>query len=259
MITWFLGPALIIWCIYARSKPDGKVEGYPLGMPRGTIRGLIAIFIVSFPFGYVLTGQQIPGLITNALFLIVAFYFEARKGGDDDINQIVKEVIHPEKVLAEKDEKKPLDLPKYSVRITLITMLALIIILNSLGPHVAFETTNTLIDLFLIISLFIIGSLIRGFGSSRHKKRIHAQISQMQGLDNKSKFEIIQELADRPKSWWKQKGDSLFSIITLIAVILALILFTIDFAMVLLELPFYTLGLKDALLMLVSVYYGLRS
>jgi len=258
MITWFFCIILISWCIYKRAQPDGKVEGKPLGMPRGTVRALITILIVAFPFSYLMTGEPIPSLIINSLFLLVAFYFEARKGTQDKIKQIISEVKSPEAAqLKSKAELKPLYLPKYTVRIILITMLALIVIINTLGPNIPFESTNTLVDLFLIISAFIIGSFFRAFGNSRQSKKIHGQVM---GLDYRSltKYEILEEILGQKPSWWKEKGENLLSFITLAAIIAALLFYSLNLDYVLLTLPFYELSLREALLLFVSVYYGLR-
>ncbi len=67
------------WVLINRFSEGGKVEGHPLGMPRGTVRALNTIMIVAFPFGYLLTGDAIPSLIVNVIFVVVAFYFEARR------------------------------------------------------------------------------------------------------------------------------------------------------------------------------------
>ncbi|MFX0141121.1 MAG: hypothetical protein ACFFDN_46210, partial [Candidatus Hodarchaeota archaeon] len=80
MISWILFGIFSIWIIINRFREGGKVEGYPLSMPRGTVRALIAITIVAFPFGYIISGvEKIPPLIVNIIFVVVAFYFEARR------------------------------------------------------------------------------------------------------------------------------------------------------------------------------------
>ena len=96
MITWILGILILIWCIIKRAREGGKVEGYPFGMPRGTVRALITLMVVAFPFNYILLSTIIPVEISNALFILAAFYFEARKGGPDRLN-LIKEVKNPEK------------------------------------------------------------------------------------------------------------------------------------------------------------------
>ncbi|MHA1497440.1 MAG: hypothetical protein ACTSRT_07805 [Promethearchaeota archaeon] len=87
MITWILGILILIWCIVKRVREGGKIEGYPLGMPRGTVRALITLMVVAFPFNYLLISSTIPVEISNALFILVAFYFEARKSGKKKWNR----------------------------------------------------------------------------------------------------------------------------------------------------------------------------
>ena len=123
MISWFICGILLIWCIVHRIGVGDKIEGPPLGMPRGTVRALITILIVSFPFTYLLSGQQIPGLIINAIFIVVAFYFEARRGTRDKLN-VIEDIKYPEEAEKKHDiDKEPLYLPKFSVRIILILSL----------------------------------------------------------------------------------------------------------------------------------------
>ena len=88
MITWILGIALIIFVLIKRFGKDGRVEGYPLGMPRGTVRAIITLMVVSFPFTYIIANSQIPSEIVNTIFILVAFYFEARKGEDNRLKII---------------------------------------------------------------------------------------------------------------------------------------------------------------------------
>lgn len=54
MITWILGGIILFWILLNRFSQDGKIKGQPLGMPRGTVRALITIMIVAFPFGYLM-------------------------------------------------------------------------------------------------------------------------------------------------------------------------------------------------------------
>lgn len=259
MITWILGIILIVFCIFKRFGKDGKVERQPLGMPRGTVRGLITLLIVSFPFTYLLNGQEIPGLITNAIFILVAFYFQSRKSGKDRLKRIINEMKNPEKIEEkEKLEKKPLYLPKFTVRFLLIVMLALIIIINTLGPNVAFETTNTLFDLLIIICLFIVGAFFRGILVSGERKKVVNQIKNMQDYENLSKYEILIRLIEQKPSWLKQKGKNFLSILILAAVITALLCYTINWDYTILFLSYYEFSLRATLLLLINVYYGFR-
>jgi hypothetical protein len=259
MISWILAVIIIVWCLVHRFGMEGKVEGEPFGMPAGTVRALITIMIVAFPFSYLIINEEIPSLITNAIFILVAFYFQARKGGTEKLKRIVKEVKYPE--LFEKEEKKrkyPIYLPKYSVRIILISMLALILIINSLGPQISFVATDTLLDLFLIISLFVIGALFGAIGDNIERRNIKEQIREMENYQSLSKYEIIEKLAQQKPSWWKQKRRSFLSLAVLTAVIMSLICYTIEWDYMLLILPFYEFSLRETLLLLINVYYGYR-
>lgn len=258
MINWFLCGILLIWVIINRFGEGGKIEGYPLGMPRGTVRALITILIVAFPFTYLLSGQGVPGLIINAIFIVVAFYFEARRGSKDQLN-VIREIKYPQETKA-KDEidKEPLYLPKYSVRIILVSMLVLILIINNFGPKVPFEITNTLLDLLVIVVLFIIGTIFRAIKNSKQKKRLTSQITSIDNYKSLSEFEILTNIEDKVKSWWDIKGKNILSIITFIAVAISLICYTIEWDFMVTILPIYEFSLRETLLLLISVYYGFR-
>ena len=124
-------------------------------MPRGTVRALITIMIVSFPLGYLITQETIPPLIVNAIFIVVAFYFEARRSSHEKLKQIVNEVKNSEQVSINLiDSKKPLYLPKYTVRFSLVVILVLIQVMIVIQPSIIFETTNSLADILLIVGFF---------------------------------------------------------------------------------------------------------
>ena len=96
MIPWIILLGLLIWVIFRRTRLDGKIEGQPLGMPRGTVRAIITITIVSIPLHFILLGLTIPGIIVSALFIVVAFYFEARKPSEDRMKRIIREIRKPD-------------------------------------------------------------------------------------------------------------------------------------------------------------------
>jgi hypothetical protein len=257
MITWILGSILIIWCVYNRFAKDGYVEGYPLGMPKGSVRALIAILIVAFPFSYLIEGQEIPSAISSAIFILVAFYFETRKAKKELLVELIDDVRYPNK----PKEKMiyPLYLPKYSVRITLVTMLVLILIINAYGPMVPFETTNTLIDILLIIIFFILGSIFKRIGNIRENKRnkrlINLKLAEDASISNEG---IIEYVFSQEKSKIKRKGKNCLSVITLIAIIIALVLYTIDIDYELLTLLIFAFTLRTTLFLFINIYYGFR-
>ena len=259
MITWILGGILAIWLVLRRFGKDGKIEGEPLGMPRGTVRALITILIISFPFSYIFTGQEIPGLITNAIFIVVAFYFEARRGCKDKL-ELIEEVKYPnETKAAAQEQKKPLYLPKYSVRIIIISILTILIIINAIGPNkIPFEATNTFVDILLIIFLFFIGSILRLIKNSKEKKRIANQIKSIDNYMSLSEEKILDNLEEREPSWWGEKGKDFLSLLILGLVVVALLCYTIKWDFIIPVLPFYDFSLRETLLLLISVYYGFR-
>ena len=259
MITWILGIILIIWVIIKRCGKEGKIKGEPLGMPRGTIRALNTLLIVTIPFNYLLLGEEIPGMITNAIFILMAFYFQTRKSGKEKLKRIVKYVKNPE--LLDKEEeppKHPLYLPKFTVRISLVVILSAIIVINYLGPNVSFETTNTLLDILIIISSYIVGAFFRNISVSREKKRLKKQIEEIENYKNLSKYEIIEKLIDQEPTWLKQKSRNFLSLITLTTVITSLLLFTFKLDYTFQILMLFTVSLREALLLVINVYYGFR-
>ncbi|MFX1275933.1 MAG: hypothetical protein ACFFAT_12880 [Promethearchaeota archaeon] len=258
MISWFLCGILLIWCVINRFGEGGKIEGHPLGMPRGTVRALITILIVAFPFTYLLSGQTVPGLIINAIFVVVAFYFETRRGSKDKLH-VIRDIKYPEETKTRDEiDKEPLYLPKYSVRIMLVSMLVLILIINTFGPKVPFEITNTLYDILIIVVLFIIGTIFRAIKNSREKKRLTGQITSIDNYKSLSEFEILINIEKQVKSWWELKGKNILSIITFIAVVISLICYTIGTDLIVAILPIYEFSLRETLLLLISVYYGFR-
>jgi len=114
-----------------------KVENVTLGIPTGSVRSFIAITLISFPFYFLLKEipSYIPSAITSLIFVIVTYYFEMRSEG-------YWELIQKLKNLQEKNPQKnyhPLYLPKYTVRITLVSLLISMFLYNASGPQVSIE------------------------------------------------------------------------------------------------------------------------
>jgi len=257
MISFILLAIFGIWVLINRFSQGGKVEGHPLGMPRGTIRGLSTILLVAFPFGYLLSGEAIPSLIVNVIFVVVAFYFEARRSQHEKIKQIVDEMKRPDLLIQDsRKEKMPLYLPKYSVRFLLVFMLTMTLIVYYLGPQVPFEVTNTIFDLLIIIILFIIGASFRSIANSREKKRMKNRIANMDA--SLSEAEIIEKLMLEETGWWKRKGRNILSVIMFIIVVTALICFSFKWDLTIFDVPDYSLTLVGFLLLFINVYYGFR-
>jgi len=260
MITWILGIALIIFVLIKRFGKDGRVEGYPLGMPRGTVRAIITLMVVSFPFNYIpplnfmLNETQIPSEIVNTIFILVAFYFEARKGEDNRLKTIEK-IKNPEKVLEEKRKtKKPLYLPKYTVRLSLMLFLIVFYLIDIFIQHISLELTNTLIDILVIAILYFIGNFFRATGQISSRKKLKEQIEEIPSYQELSKYDILEKLDEQKRGSFNNIGKNLFSIIVFIAVAVALFFYTfgIDFTLI------FNMSLRRALLLLINLYYGFR-
>ena len=259
MISWILLAIFGTWVLINRFSEGGKIEGEPLGMPRGTVRALMTIMLVSFPFWNIIIGVQIPPLIVNIIFIVVAFYFEARRGEHEKLKDIIDEIKTSDLYIGERiKEKKPLYLPKYSVRFLLVVMLILIQIFIYIRPGFSFQVTNTLTDLLLIIGLFIIGAAFRSVLKSRERKKTKEKIANMDA--NLSDVQIIEKLMLEKPSWWKRTGKNILSIIMLIIVNIALLCYRFNWDYIILEIPtlYYNLTVVGLLLLLVNVYYGFR-
>jgi hypothetical protein len=257
MISFILFGIFVIWILINRFSEGGKVEAYPLGLPRGTVRALMAIMLVAFPFWNIIRGVEIPPLIVNIIFIVVAFYFEARRSEHERLKQIVNEIKTPDTVFEDlRKEKKPLYLPKYSVRFLLLVMLIIVQIMIIYQSGFVFQVTNTLTDLLLIIILFIIGATFRSILKAREKKKIREEVANMDS--SLSDIQIIEKLMLREPSFWKRVGKNVLSIIMLIIVFISLLCYTYDWDYTLFTIPSYELTLVGALLLLVNVYYGFR-
>lgn len=254
MITWIIGTILLAFVLFKRFTKDGRVEGYPLGMPRGTIRAIITIMIVLFPFKYIIENTQIPSDIVTAIFLLVAFYYEARKSGDNRL-KFIAEIINPEKAVEEKKKDiKPLYLPKYTVRISLLVILLVYYIIDLLFQNISLELTNTLIDILVIAILYFIGTFFRKIVNLWSKKKLKEQIEAIPNYKELSKYDILEKLDKKRRGKVSNVSKSIFSIIVFLAVTTALLFFTaeIDFTLIL------NISLRRALLLLINLYYGFR-
>ncbi len=258
LISFIIFGTLLTWCLIFRYRENGKVEGEPLGMPRGTVRALITLLLVAFPFGYLISGEDIPGIVINIIFVAVAFYFEARRSEREKLITIVNEIKRTDLVKVErKKEKKPLYLPKFSVRILMTIMIISFLTINWYGGNlITFVNTNTLVDLMIIIAIFFAGTVFRSIFKARERRRIQEEIANMDA--SFSEAQIIEKLMLRP-NWWNRTGKNILSIIMLIIVIVALICYSynVDYTLVILvgENPITVVGI---LLLLVNAYYGFR-
>jgi len=261
MISWIVGGIIVIWCLFMRFVKKEKVLGYPLGMPKGTVRALITLLVVLFPFRYLIANQNIPPYITNGVYILVAFYFQGRKSTGTRLLQVEKQIdsfLKP-KETAEK-ERAPLYLPRYTVRTFLLIILVIITIVHFYRPGVTFVATDTIIELLIIVIFYLIGSFFGKIESIRENKRIKEQIEAIENVTNLSKYIIMGKIMEEKPKLWKQMGRNFFSLVSLAAIVTSLIMYTIDQGTFVI-FPWFGLDLtiRAVLLLLINVYFGFRT
>ncbi len=88
----------------------------PLGLPRGSVRALLTLLIVSVVIVELARGHEVELLWTETLMIALAHYFTSRR-----FIRLSPELIHR---LTEEGqieaESRPLFLPRYSIRVILI-------------------------------------------------------------------------------------------------------------------------------------------
>lgn len=254
MITWILGAFLLVFVLYKRFSKDGRIEGYPLGMPRGTVRAIITLMIVLFPFTYIIWDTEIKSEIVYTVFILVAFYFEARKGEDNRL-KIIAEIKDPEKMAEEKRRVvRPLYLPKYTVRISLLVILVIYYIIDLFIRDISLELTNTLVDILVIAILYFIGTFFRAISKIWSKKKLKEKIEAIANYKELSKYDILEILNKSKRGGASNVLKSIFSILVFIAITIALVMFTAQ-----IDIPLiFNLSLRRALLLIINLYYGFR-
>lgn len=259
-VTIVLAVVLTVFLLVKRGKKKNKVEGAPLGLPVGSLRALMAIMVVSFPFGYLILAYQgssitIPSVVLSTIFVVVAFYFEKRTD-PVKVEDIVEEICEQREEECEKESEKdfhPLYLPKYSVRSSLVIMLAIIITLNARGPNVPFRSTDTLLELLMIIGFFIVGMFFHALGQKVQEKIIERKLEKFEGTNE----ELIAQLEKKDKKK-KRRRKSFISIVALLFVFVSLTMFTLQFDYDYTIPGFLLISLREVLLLTINVYFGLR-
>jgi hypothetical protein len=59
----------------------------PLGLPDGSIRGLIALACTGAVLFLFITGQVVPDMLMTVASLVIGYYFGARSGGIENTPQ----------------------------------------------------------------------------------------------------------------------------------------------------------------------------
>ena len=226
-------------------------------MPRGTVRAIITLMVVASPFNCLLFASTIPVEISNALFILVAFYFEARKSGADKL-KVIREVRKPDKYKEKRlNEKFPLYFPQYTVRTLLAILLVTVYVFNLLGLNVSIESSNTIFEILTIITLYFIGNIFRTISVSREKEQLKKEILKIEDYQSLSKHVLYAKLMDLNLEKSRNAWKNLFSIITFIAITTSLMLYTLDLNLTI-PIISWNISLRHVLLLLINVYYGFR-
>lgn len=140
------------------TKEVSPLKRPPLGLPVGSVRALLTLFIVGVVTRSVALGRDLDILWVETLLIALAHYFTTRRFVDLPPHVVKK--IQAEGLI--EDEKHPLFLPRHSIRFLLIAAFV------GLGVYLYQE--NRLLEpravsLLGIVAAYVIGCLVRGFGA----------------------------------------------------------------------------------------------
>lgn len=70
-------------------------QNEPLGMPKGSVRALIALSIVVFSMSFFWTYNKFPSELTSLIGVVIGYYFGARNSENIETNTIPKPIPQP--------------------------------------------------------------------------------------------------------------------------------------------------------------------
>ena len=254
MFTLIIGFLAIGYCIIRRLRSTGEVKGEPLGMPKGTVRALTTILILSFPLDAFLRSATIPNLVINSMFTLIAFYFSQRRDSEDKLERLYK-------LLKVKDDEKsgkkwhPMYLPKYSVRGILFLLIILTVFFAPTAAS-GFNITNTIFDLLMIMIFFFIGLFFKNIFARKKKKKLKEKIADAR-KDGTEDFKIMESIIEEQRKGILAQGKNVLSILVFGGVIVSLFFFTIDINPGVNVFGYY-FSIRQSLFLLINAYYGYR-
>ncbi|TFG21291.1 MAG: hypothetical protein EU530_00655 [Promethearchaeota archaeon] len=266
MITWILAIFLFLWILAERIIKKKKIVGVPLGLPEGTVRACIALLIVSFPLNQFIMNSLISSPLSiqkwfmNTLFVVVAFYFEAR-AFEKTIPQLLKEIKDPAKYKKTRNEL-PVYWPRFTVRIILFTLLILTVVLlttgvftepTSLVPQI--PITDTITELIFIVFFFMVGLIIRRIHQKSLTRKIRRQLKTHDGTQE----ELI-EILEKKERRNGRITEGILAFVMLITLIIVLIFYTLPWNLDLFIIPIIdlTVSIRMGMILLLSLYFGYR-
>ncbi len=266
MITWILAIFLFLWIMTERLIRKKKIVGVPLGLPEGTVRACIALLIVSFPLNQFIMNSligsplEIQKWFMNTLFVVVAFYFEAR-AFELPISKLLKEVKDPAKYKKTRNDL-PVYWPRFTVRITLFTLMILTVVLLTTGVFTEPSTlvpqipiTDTITELIFIVFFFMVGLIVRRIHQKILKRKIRRQLKTHVG----SQEELIEilEVKERRNG---RITEGILAFVMLVILIVVLIFYTLPWNLDLFVIPIIdlTVSVRMGMILLLSLYFGYR-
>jgi len=252
MLAWIFAIALMIWLLYSHFRKNAFLFRQPLGMPEGTVRAYISIILVSFPFMFVWQGLEVPGSISNMLFLVTAFYFEKRSA-KYSAKTIVKELENPQQQRSRTRYGLPMYWPRYSVRTLLIVLILVLFLTSSPSIIPSISNHDTFANLLITVGSFILG-LTAGWIGKRFLSLRVRRLAKRKGI-------TLTEAAEKLDPSMKRNSlivESILSIVVITSVLSSLFLFTFNLEPWIHLFGIVSISVRDNLLQSINLYYGFR-
>ncbi len=140
-------------------EPEGSPKYWPpLGLPVGSVRAILTLFIVAVVTVNVARGRDLDLIWTETLLIALAHYFTSRRFVA--LPPDVMKRIQQEGILDQ--EAHPLYLPRHSIRFLLLAAFV------GLGVYLYREhrlMEPRAVSLLGIVTAYVLGSMVRGFSS----------------------------------------------------------------------------------------------
>ncbi len=152
------------------DKADETKIRTTLGLPRGSVRALLTLIIVSVVVTESVRGHAVPIFWTETLMIAMAHYFTSRR-----FMQLAPEVIQrlEEEGHIEK-ESNPLFLPRHSIRIIiLLTFVALGVYLYKQNQLFNAEALSVLGTVFAYLIGFLVKPILDWYYKGKEKDSLH--------------------------------------------------------------------------------------
>ena len=126
----------------------------PLGLPRGSVRALLALFVVFVTCWLIVKGKDVPLAVSESLFTVLAYYFATR--GLAQLSP--EERTQLREMRGELEEDHPLFLPAGTIRVLII--LAFVGVSAYLAKQAGLDRLLSQTTLLLVFAFFA-GQLLK--------------------------------------------------------------------------------------------------